>query len=65
MVPDLRAMKLDWWTVDLSFREDSWDLVGPSLECVKKLAKGEPVLEPATAGLSTSAKQSALLGRQK
>jgi sugar phosphate isomerase/epimerase len=65
MVPNLRAMKLDWWTVDLSFREDSWDLVGPSLECVKKLAKGEPVLEPATAGLSTSAKQSALLGRQK
>ncbi|MCX6594216.1 MAG: sugar phosphate isomerase/epimerase [Acidobacteria bacterium] len=65
MVPKLRAMKLDWWTVDLSFREDSWDLVAPSLACIKKLASGEPVGEPAIAGPLTSAKQSKPPGRPK
>jgi len=39
--PKLRGLQLPWWTIDPCFRADAWDLVKPSLEFARKLARPE------------------------
>jgi sugar phosphate isomerase/epimerase len=40
LAPELKKIPdIDWWCIDLCFRQDAWNLVEPSLEYVRKMLK--------------------------